>query len=423
MQLHRTEDEISTGIEVDGVRWEPVYRNGKAYFSNAAGDEVDFVKPDSGLVFPRVGDAVEKGMVLYPSRVQAPPYSIHAHEDLFEELLAYLDRYTPMPSDFRLLAAGFTVATWSYDQFTHVPYLQFMGETGTGKTRCLDAVIRCSYHPLLASGSDTEASLFRTMDLYPGSTGIDEADYRSSGPQDPISQLLTWGYMVGEVISRCGSKHDGFRPEYFSCGGPKVLSCRVPHDDPAIRARCFRQITTGLPQQKLSEDEAQMESDALELANRMLYFRLTEQVTPVTEFPTETNGVNGHTARVALPLITIARHFGIEELERVVVAFVQDAAADMEAERETTSEATVILTLRDLKAARTGTSVTDIADHINEWGMAWDYPGNRATPKQVGRVLATLGLKTRRGGERGRHMVQVTAERLEALVKAWGLPL
>lgn len=131
------------------------------------------------------------------------------------------------------------LATWVYDCFAAFPYLRFLGEYGTGKTRMLQVVAALCYRSLALSGNITGAALFCSIDLIRGTLAIDEADFKHSAEWSDIIKVLNNGYMTGFPIVRCDSRSGTFTPQSFYVYGPKIISPRHRFDDPATELRCI----------------------------------------------------------------------------------------------------------------------------------------------------------------------------------------
>ena len=103
----------------------------------------------------------ETGPVKFPSSV-APYGSTTA---LIEEVKTLIRQYAAVPEEWLEILSLYILMTWVYDRFTAVPYLRFLGEPGTGKTRLLQICASVSYKGIVASGNITGPALFRTIDL------------------------------------------------------------------------------------------------------------------------------------------------------------------------------------------------------------------------------------------------------------------
>ena len=138
--------------------------------------------------------------------------------------------------------------TWVYDLFTAVPYLRFLGEPGTGKSRMLQVAGHLAYKGIFAGGATTSSPLFRLIEVYRGTLVIDEADYKASDTWTDIIKILNAGYMKGVPV---------LRSEKVGTPRTKALRCLWAEDnresfpiqqDGTIETRC---ITLEMDEQQL----------------------------------------------------------------------------------------------------------------------------------------------------------------------------
>jgi hypothetical protein len=64
-------------------------------------------------------------------------------------------RYADVPPFWEELIAHYVLMTWVHDRFTAVPYLRFLGEPASGKTRCLQVTSHLCYKSIIAGGATT----------------------------------------------------------------------------------------------------------------------------------------------------------------------------------------------------------------------------------------------------------------------------
>ncbi len=137
----------------------------------------------------------EKGVVLLPSRRE----SSGGQKKLLNDLRGFIHTYADLPPFWEELIAYYVLMTWVYDRFTAVPYLRFLGDHGSGKSRCLQVAAHLCYKGIVAGGATTSSPLFRLIDVYKGTFVMDEADFRNSEAWTDISKILNSGYMQGVV--------------------------------------------------------------------------------------------------------------------------------------------------------------------------------------------------------------------------------
>src|SRR5262249_10807695 len=178
---------------------------------------------------------IERQVILLASK----PKPYNCQEQLVKDLIAFIHRYADLDPLWEKLIAHYVLMTWVYDRFTAVPYLRFLGEPQTGKTRALQVAGSLSYKAIFAGGATSSSPMFRLMDVYRGTLVIDEADYKSSDLWSEIIKILNCGYMRGLPILRSEKDGDSYEPKAFDPFGPKILSTRKRFQDEALETRCI----------------------------------------------------------------------------------------------------------------------------------------------------------------------------------------
>jgi len=211
----------------------------------------------------------EAGVVRFPA--WPAPYGTTAQ--LLDELKQFIQRYADLPQDWLDIVCLYVLMTWVYDRFMAVPYLRFLGEPGTGKTRYLQVCSAISYKGTLVSGNITGPALFRTIDLVRGTMAVDEADFKNSAEWSDVAKVLNNGYSVGTPVIRCNK--NTFDPECFQVFGPKIISTRNRFEDEATETRC---LTLETKEQRVSPHiplqlPLTIDQEALALRNKLLRWR------------------------------------------------------------------------------------------------------------------------------------------------------
>lgn len=195
---------------------------------------------DKGVtIVPAYGDEVARGAVLLPSGIT----SYSSLDELVTEIGNHLSRYVDLLQSELEYSVWYIIMTWCYDRLFTVPYLRFRGDSGTGKSRCLDTIGRLCYKPLVVSGAITPAPIFRIIQKYSGTVILDEADFDSkSDEKSEVIKVLNSGFEQGRPILRC-VKDDPNTFDCLACFGAKLLATRGPFPDIALEARCITFIT------------------------------------------------------------------------------------------------------------------------------------------------------------------------------------
>jgi hypothetical protein len=152
-------------------------------------------------------------------RLPTGAVSYGSTSQLLEDIKHFICLYADLPEEWLEIVSLYILMTWVFDRFTAVPYLRFLGEPGTGKTRLLQICSSISYKGTVASGNITGAALFRTIDRIRGTMAVDEADFKNSAEWSDITKVLNNGYAVGAPVIRCNK--DSLVPEAFYVFGPQ----------------------------------------------------------------------------------------------------------------------------------------------------------------------------------------------------------
>jgi len=312
--------------------------------------------------------------------------------------------------------------TWAYDRFTALPYLRFLGEPGTGKSRLEEICTQLCYRAFPAGGSITAASLFRSINRWKGTLILDEADYKSSASWSEIVKVLNQGYMKGKPVIRCGTAEEDYAEQAFDVFGPKVIANRSRFEDKALETRCLtlqmvkRPLRDSVPRQ-LPHTFSQ---DGERLRNRLLQWRFDNWFRIV---PDEARllDLDPRLAQIGTPLYTVAddpafRDWLLEYLTRygkeqiaesgyaLVVAVLDDLLGDRP--HEWFSAGTIAKRIQDMRNPGT----LDLLDFANS---------DCLSAQRVGYLLSALAFPKKH--TRVGNMLLVSREKIEALKRAYPL--
>lgn len=213
--------------------------------------------------------------VLLPSE----PVEYGLKEELIEDIRAYIHKYVDLSPEFESVAAYYVLLSWVHDAFNEVPYLRFLGDWGTGKTRALNTIGSICYKPFFGSGASTVSPIFHIIDAFGGTLILDEADLSYSDAKAELVKILNNGTSKGmPVLRSIVNRHKEIDPYAFKVFGPKIIATRGRFEDAALESRLITERTgTTSPRPEISIPQPQsLKSDALALRNRLLLFRLSE---------------------------------------------------------------------------------------------------------------------------------------------------
>jgi hypothetical protein len=302
--------------------------------------------------------------------------------ELVAEVMVFIQRWADVPEEWLEPLAIYVLMTWVFDRFSAIPYLRFLGEYATGKTRMLQVVVVLCYRALAVSGNITGAALFRSIDLIRGTLAIDEADFKSSAEWSDIIKVLNNGYTPGLPVIRC----DGggtFEPQPFCVYGPKIISTRHRFDDPAVESRCItfetqeRRVDARIPLQL----PISFYEEARALRNKLLGWRF-DNFEYIEPHDSMLRHLDSRIAQVGASLLAVAPD------KETIITFLNSYA-------QSTKEDSPKEIVRQILAETKGkVSVAEVTEKTNQRLKGSGL--SELTHKAVGSIVRSLGYRTRR---------------------------
>jgi hypothetical protein len=265
------------------------------------------VKIETGEVlvpYSPSNNLIASGCVLLPST----PIEYGRKSQLLTDIQSYLHRYVDLSPLFEQVATYYVLLSWVHDTFGELPYLRFLGDYGTGKTRALHVIGSVCYRPFFGSGASTLSPIFHTLDSFGGTLVLDEADLPFSDAKAGLVKILNNGSGKGmPVLRTIQNRRKEFNPYAFKVFGPKLVAAREPFEDIALESRFFTEETVSRP---IRSDipihlPPSMKDEALALRNRLLHFRLCEFFRLQLDPSAVIEGVDPRTNQSALALLSL----------------------------------------------------------------------------------------------------------------------
>jgi len=157
---------------------------------------------------------------------------------LYQDLITYYRNHIDFIDDiYYVIISSYTLLTWRIEHVQELPYLAFIGVSGSGKTRAQECMSSICYNSINAA-SITRAAIYRLLDQGPVTLFCDEFETQlRSNPE--LLQILNSGYRRGmNVIINVPDSVSGWTPEQFNVFGPKVVSSIVLPNGPFAN-RCI----------------------------------------------------------------------------------------------------------------------------------------------------------------------------------------
>ena len=118
---------------------------------------------------PQTGEEIRKKAILLPTAATIEPLlGDDGLQKTIEEIHSFIKQYCDLPDDYIQIATYYVLLSYFYQRVDQIPYLSFLGDTGTGKSRCKQVIGSLCYLPILASGGARPAAIYRIIDKWGG---------------------------------------------------------------------------------------------------------------------------------------------------------------------------------------------------------------------------------------------------------------
>ncbi len=361
-------------------------------------------------------DLAGRGIILLPSRVCPPGDIIHSLE-------AFIHEYCDLPAVWEKLIARYCLMTWVFDKFTAVPYLRFLGEPASGKTRCVQVATSLSARAVLLNGSSSASSMFRLLDTWRGTLGVDEADFKYSDLFADLVKILNAGYTSANPVVKSEADGKSYDPRGFCVFGPKIISTRREFEDRALESRC---LTLQMPDTPLAgrirrQLPPDFQEHALGLRNRCLGWRFASWES-LTSDEAALAGLAPRVGQIALPLWSVSLALGGPEEESWRADLLVLLGAHAVEQRASGFPAVVAEGLRRLSENASWSprgavfALRELVEQVTTIASDWALDELKPSPRHVASVLKSWNLPSWRARV-GAVEFSVTRERLDAIVK------
>lgn len=143
-------------------------------------------------------------------------------EQLYDEVYNFVYEHVAFIDEpFYHILTAFIIATWRNEDFDTTPYLMFLGEYNSGKTRALEVLCELCYHAIMTS-SISSAGLVRIVQKHRATLLIDETETLNNESKTELIGILNSGYKKGQYYVR--AKQDSEDIETWITFGFKALS-------------------------------------------------------------------------------------------------------------------------------------------------------------------------------------------------------
>jgi len=216
---------------------------------------------------------------------------------LATEINAFIKSYLEMPldSDYMILTM-WVFHTYLIEKFNTTPILYFYGVKETGKSRAGEVLSELAFRAQRLT-SLTEATLFRSVELFKPALIIDEIKLLGKGGNQGLADLIKTTYKRGLKVSRINlNKYGEDQIEYYDTFTPLVI-CTTESIPDIIESRCILFIM-----QKNSNPQIERKIDmkwANDLRERLTVFRANYML---RELPEAQHIARGRLNEIMFPL-------------------------------------------------------------------------------------------------------------------------
>jgi len=158
---------------------------------------------------------------------------------LATEIDAFIKSYLEMPLDSDYLILSMWIFhTYLIEKFNTTPILYFYGVKETGKSRAGEVLSELAFRAQRLT-SLTEATLFRSVELFKPALIIDEIKLLGRGGNQGLADLIKTTYKRGLKVSRINlNKYGEDQIEYYDTFTPLVI-CTTENIPDIIESRCI----------------------------------------------------------------------------------------------------------------------------------------------------------------------------------------
>ena len=229
-------------------------------------DKIDEYQTRNVTYKPIVSDILTNNVILLPS--EATEYE--SVDKLIKQMKKFFSQYFEAPDYFQNLFPYLILFYWVYDRFPFIPYVHFMGRTGTGKTTVMAVLGSICYKPIDCSGAISLASIFRIVSEWRGTLLIDE--FNSGGENYKEMQALLKSGVSDRVVLRVEGEKKREVKSYV-VKSPKLFTSEKPISDSGLRSRVIEvKMEKNIKEVPLYRQKSFLE-EAHDIRNKLLMWR------------------------------------------------------------------------------------------------------------------------------------------------------
>lgn len=284
------------------------------------------------------------------------------------------------------IVTGYTLLSYRIEDIQELPYLAFVGVSGSGKTRALEAMSKVCYNPRLVVRV-TQSALYRELSGNDVTFLCDEFESNQRTPD--LITVLNGGYRRGQsVLVNIPDREQGWIPRQFEVFGPKAIASIEPPSG-AFRNRC---ICIPMVRNNSEINHRIDEEIAENLCTRLEQYK--EESSGSVQDQWNELSEAGITHRRLMELYNVILSLTPADYREELIEFIQYEQRQILSSEQTSPFAIVFRALDRVLEGSTSNRVLirDVADNFNS-DEAWlDYD---VTNRQIGVWLTSMGYTER----------------------------
>lgn len=349
-------------------------------------------------------------------------------EEIIDDIRKYYSHYFEAPGFFQDFLPYYTVFTWVYDKFPFIPYLHFVGRTGTGKSWTAETVASLCYKAIDAAGSVTIASLFRSADKWGGTIYLDEFDLKNFGSEGKtaMENFMKAGVSDRSILRVEGNNNKNMQVIPYTVKAPKLFTSESPISSAGLQSRTIliqmEKNKKRLPLYKLNDYHERGEK----IRNKLLLWRLNTlnnvNLKDIEYGFKELELFDRRVQQVLTPIYYIAN----KKAKKKILKFAKTQEEETKRQRRESEEGQVSQFIYDYWSLnKVNPDLKGITEQINKQRDDDGYKTKRSERKMGEIIRKVLGFDTERRGHENitRILVEENQEKLEELVDYYGFGL
>ena len=379
-------------------------------------EKINEIEHEGKLFRPIVDDVFMKGGVRLPTGVS----DYKNTKEITDQVRQFLKENIEVPVFYERFLPNLLLFYWVYEKFPFIPYLGFVGGTGTGKTTAMVDFGSLSYKPIDTTGSLTIASLFRIATAWRGTLLIDEF-YKVGEHSKEIIAFLKAGVSDRLILRVEGENRKSVNA--YVVKSPKLFTSEQAVSDAGLNSRTLfvnmQKAKKRVPLFKLQD----YYEEANEIRNKLLLWRLRNlnkiDLKKIKYGYDEFREFDGRVQQI----LTGIYYLSDDKTKKSILEFAIKQEEDTKRERKESISGMVFEIMCEFWDKDADVELKVVTSMLNERRKGSGYK-TEFTERKIGSVIRReLGFETERGGQGGNTFIIRNAEIEENKRNYFGIDL